>query len=48
MIPNYIAKKPIDIPLRSPGDNPIVEGRDGPSELGNPLFEPTEDKEPYN
>ena len=44
MIPNYIAKRSIDIPLRSPGVSPIVEG---PSGLGNPLFESTEDKESH-
>jgi len=26
MIPNYIARRLIDIPLRSPGASPILEG----------------------
>ena len=32
MIPNYIARRPIDIPLRSPGASPIQEGHSEPSQ----------------
>jgi len=41
MLPNYIARRPIDIPLRSHGASPILQG---PSRLGNPLFKSSEGK----
>jgi len=45
MIFNYIARWPIDIPLRSPGASPIQEGH--PEPLQNHLFQRAEDKEPH-
>jgi len=43
MIPNYIARRPIDIPLRSPGASLIVEVLTGSE---TPLFKTTEGEEP--